>query len=294
MRHFLHLISASLCVFALSACSSNNIAVSGGELPATATTGVTSGNWFLQASSQKSRTLITNVGGPLAASGATLSVTTTPASVCLPAYSPIIFSGVLTNDQVTLTSPPVSGNSRVMTIHGTVRYGTNIEGTYTLTSSFADDTCGGDFGTVQGTLVPSLTAAWTGVIVESEFDVDGNPIVDFLNVPIKNTAAISAVITQAAAPIPMQTVAGTKVSAFPLSGTLTFTDSLCYQTATIDSTQSLLSSTFYQLAMKTDTGDILYSSGAIDPTRGTPIGLSYTVPSGPCQYYQVKGNLNNP
>lgn len=300
---------------AMAGCGSVGFSVSGGEqTSATAATGLTSGNWYITSTSNVNGNGTGGFGGYLNASGNTLTLTTTPGQVCIPAYSPVNFTGALNGSSITLAAPPIGSGKGVMTIAGTARYGTNIEGTYSFPGAVSTDRCYGDTGTVSGVLVPALDGTWSGSFVENAYDQYGNPIYDEFNVPLTNTVNIAAVIKQSTTPKIMSSPALGTVDAMPISGTFTFGGDLtsilgielsgilpdgtfpfspCYTTGTIDSTQSFVVGRSFQMYIKTDTGGTLQITGSLDPTRASSLSISYTVQSGVCNYYQVKGSMLN-
>jgi hypothetical protein len=174
-------------------------------------------------------------------------------------------------------------------LSGVIYNGTNIDGTYQITGGATTDPCYGQSGTVYGIFVPPISGTWNGTVEESAFDQSGQPVLDVDGAAITNVASATAMITQAPSP-----VAFGKMQAYPLNGTFIFTNSLCYNTGVIDSASSYIVGRRYNLVVDTDTGVVLTSSGALDPAHPNTISLSYTVPSGICQYYQVGGAITNP
>jgi len=181
-----------------------------------------------------------------------------------------------------------------MTMTGTSRYGSNFDGVYQITGTTSSDKCYNDSGTVFGIQVLPLDGSWSGILVESAYDQYGNVVYDLYGTPVKNTAYTYATIAQATAPVTINSAGLGTVSAYPLSGSLTFRGSPCYSSGTIDSTKSYIVGSSYNLVVITDTGGALISSGNLDPARPILMNFSYTVPGGACAYYQVAGTLQTP
>jgi hypothetical protein len=280
-------------LIALSACSSSDVSVSGGDqTPQTAITGLTDGNWYISSTSSQND-MINFYSGPLSVSSNKISLATAQGSLCFPGMS-LVFSGTVSGNNVTITSPSLPGNNKVITMTGTSHYGSNFDGVYQITGAAASDQCYGDSGTVFGIRVTPLDGSWSGILTESAYDQYGNVVVDMYGAPVKNTAYAYATISQAASPKTINTVAVGTVSAYPLSGNMTFRNSPCYGSGTIDDSKSYIVGSSYSLVVNTDTGGTLVSSGSMDPTRPISMNFIYSVPSGPCKYYQVAGTLQTP
>lgn len=279
---------------AISACG-NNLSVSGGESsPLLNAKGLTPGNWYFAAHSQITTNLSTNFSGPVTSSDTAVSVATTPEGVCLPGY-PTVLSGMVNDNKITLQSLPLRNSNYVMTVTGTSRYGTNLDATYTTAGIVAGRPfCASDVGTVQGVLVPSLSGSWTGTVVESANDIDGPILIPGTMTPMTNIATLAATIVQAVDPVTIKSPAFGSIAVFPLSGTVTYTNSPCYTAGTIDSKQSYIVGIRYFLSINTDTGGTLTASGSLDATHASSIPLASTVSSGVCNYYDIKGTLTNP
>jgi hypothetical protein len=181
-----------------------------------------------------------------------------------------------------------------MTMTGTSHFGSNFDGVYQITGANASDKCYRDAGTVYGILVTPLDGSWSGSVVESAYDQYGNVIYDMYGAAIQDTAYAYATIAQAAAPVTINSAGLGTVSAYPLSGSMTFRNSLCYGSGTIDAAKSYIVGSSYNLVVNTDTGGTLVASGNMDPARPILMNFTYTVPSGVCQYYQVAGTLQTP
>jgi hypothetical protein len=305
MKRILQIVALATSMAALSACDNPTVSVSGGEqTSATQTKGITAGNWYFTASITEippityQGSLSKGYSGILTSSSGTISLTSKlnaqvvppnafSAINCVATANPLVYSGKVSGDSVTLTSQAVAGSSTGIVITGTVLYGTNFSGTYQITGAKQSDDCYGATGTVYGYYLPPFPAGatyWNGSIVEASYDNNQQPILNGYG-KYTNTAGIEAYITR-----------GDNPDAnfhYPLSGNIIYTDSLCYLTGTIDATQSYDDSGLVtKLVVNTDTGVTLsISAVAVDPSRPTERTLLYVVPSGASQYYQVTGTM---
>jgi hypothetical protein len=289
------MLSLAAVLMALSACSSSTLSVSGGQTTSqTETKGLTAGNWYFSATSQNVTQNGSSMGqffsGPLAVSSGVVSLTTAPISSCLP-DGLSVFSGTVSGNSVTISSPPISGSSKALTMTGTAYNGSNFDGLYQLTGATASDICYGDAGTVYGILISPISGTWSSSIVEQEYS-DYSSTINYpgTTIGITNTAYVFANITQDAIPVIISTTYSGTISAYPLSGTVTFYNSLCFSSGTIDPTQSYLSGRFPHLVIKTNTGDTITPNLTMNPTKQNLMTLNYTVPpnSSVCPYYQVQ------
>ena len=125
---------------------------------------VTTGNWYLQATSQLKvggASQIPQIGGSLMQSGSTVSgVLHISDSDCYDWATGLPVSGTLNGTAVTLTSHGVAGE--VITINGTVSSNL-ITGTYSIQAGCAD----GDYGTITATLLSPVTGNWSGSVAGS-------------------------------------------------------------------------------------------------------------------------------
>jgi hypothetical protein len=297
MKRIAQVISLAAVLTALSACSGNGVWVSGGEkTPQTGVKGMTAGNWYFSATSQMypgNIILAQTFSGPLAVSSDSVSLTPSSSSTCLPSSMPLVFSGTVSGNSVTISSPPISGNSKVLTMTGIVYNGSNFDGVYQITGAAVSDICYGDAGTVYGILIPPLDGSWSGYVVENAYSDNQSPKNDKYGKPIINTAYVYATIAQDAAPVTISTNFKT-IIAYPLSGTMTFYNSLCYSSGTVDHAESYIEGPDYHLVVKTDTGVMLVVDNPLDPTRPNSMDFGNTVQSGACHYYQVVGKLQSP
>jgi hypothetical protein len=169
-----------------------------------ADTKLTQGNWSLVADSSNQNTGTFSIGGNLTQAGQTLSGTMYVAgSACFDVSQPVLLTGDMSGEQVTLTSADVNG--QVVSIAGTRTTASALNGSYAITGG-----CGaGDSGTVAAYAVPSMTGSWSGPVAGS-----GGPNV-----------TLAMALTQA-----------TEASAdgtFALTGTLAFTGSSCSVSGTV-------------------------------------------------------------
>lgn len=282
----------------ISGCGGGGISVSGSGSAAATTQPMSEGNWYLTATSQvasSSGTIIHSFfNGAAAVSGSSVTLTTTPSSICLPVYTPVTLSGSISGDTLTLTTPAQSGSAQTIAITGALSNGTNLNGSFAVNGASASDPCYGVYGTAQGLHVPSLTGAWTGTVTEAAYDENGNPLLDANGNAITNVATISGSITQSSTASVFVLDPWDSYEAFALSGTLTITNSPCYTTATIDSTQSYVYGDTFKLVLNTDTGGTLTSTArSLDPTRANTLKLAYIVGSGVCTYYTASGSISD-
>jgi hypothetical protein len=203
-------------------------------------------------------------------------MTAAPAATCLPIYTPAVFSGPLNGNNITLTSPSVQG--RVMTIEGTSRYGSNIDGTYRIAGGTGS--CNGDLGTVSGVLLPAIDGDWTGTVVEVPNPPPDDPYI------IPNAVGITASIKQGDA---------NSKGNFPLSGTVKFSNTTCIAPVDlpIDSSQSYIAGSTVHLVVTPDASSTVAINGALTNLH-TAVGISvgYGVSGGACSgYYSSSGTL---
>jgi hypothetical protein len=169
---------------------------------------LTSGNWYVEATSTVTVGAGAFIGGNLLQNGSTITGTMQILSDCYDLLnSGVPFSGSVNGSSVVLTSGSVDG--QVITVNATITNANTITGTY----SIAGGCSAGDHGNITGTHVPSISGTWKATEV-----VGGT------------TITTSANITQGVA---------RSDGTFALSGTVTFTNSSCAVTATIDGTNSM-------------------------------------------------------
>jgi len=173
---------------------------------------LTQGNWSVTATSTAtSRALAAPtfiIGGNLTQNKSTVSGTMYVVdSLCFPASQAIAITGTVKEKKVTLTT--ASFQDQVITVTATGTDPSTLTGTYTVTGTGCD---GGDQGTVVATAMPSITGTWTGPI---------NPTLG-IAVP-----TLSLNLTQSAT--------ASEDGTFPLTGTVTYTNSGCSVSGTVSS-----------------------------------------------------------
>jgi hypothetical protein len=214
-----------------------------------------------------------------------------------------VFTGTISGDSISLKSPSlIAGSSEVMTITGTARNGTNLDATFHVDGANSTDPCYGTTGkygatgTVSGLFVPPVTGTWSGTVVETDNDPDTGALINAYPVDV------TATITQATTP-------DSNVN-FPLSGTVTFTNSLCFPDGVpvpVDSGTSYMEGNEIRLDLVDNDGlEILFSNNnatvtGADPYYSGPEGYLYLYanPSTPifggtCGEFQWSGTLTNP
>jgi hypothetical protein len=277
----------------LSACGGGGYSVSGVPKPA-ATPALTAGNWSLQAipNSSSSGVTPTDYSGPLSVSGSTVSVTTLPNGNCFPVGTPIVISGQTSGSSITLASQPSTTTGFALTIAGTNNNGTNIGGTFQIAGGTNSSSCIASVGTVYGTLVPPLNGSWSGTVTENAYGQTGDPTAPADYVP--NIAGITLALTQASAPQTYQLGGGVTKIAFPLSGTVTWTNSQCFGSGTIDPTQSFVLGGVVQISVINAAG--AYPTYAIgnplgDPSTATRFVFNLDQGTGACAAYSINGSV---
>ena len=292
--HSLLLVSAG--TLALSACGGGGYSVSGVTKPAAAAAPA-QGNWFLAATSSSlshgGGPLITTYSGPLTVSGGTASVATIGNGSCFPA-GPLVLSGPTSGSSVSFSSPQNQSPGFILTITGNVTNGTNIDGTYQLAGATNTTLCRADIGTVYGTSVALFNGTWTGTVTENEYPssgLNGTAPVDY----VPNSAGMSVLTTQATTVGTFPNAGGGSFSAYPLSGTVTWTNATCFGSGTIDPTQSyIVGSTVAITVIKAAGAYPTYSFGTTLSQPGSPVTALPVLlgpVGGPCDQYTVSGTL---
>jgi hypothetical protein len=139
-------------------------------------------------------------------------------------------TGTINGSNVALSSASVAGQVITVAASGS---GSALTGTY----SIAGGTCDGDQGNVSANAVPSITGTWNGTV-----QVSGAPVM------------MSVALTQAST----ASADGT----FALSGTVTYTGSVCSTTATLFSPSTI---TGAYLAVNANVGDGTFNyTGPLD------------------------------
>ena len=227
---------------------------------------ITSGNWYVEATSTLLSGQKSYIGGSLIQTGTTIAGTThIDNSNCYDLFDDDVpFTGTVSGSSVTLTSGSVTG--QVIRVTGTITSANNISGTYTIRGGCAD----GDSGSIIGMHVPSISGTWKAT------EVSGS-----------TTITTTAAITQ-------QSTASADGS-YPLSGTITFTNSPCATTATIDSI-SFVSGDIVAVSATTNEsggghGQLIFVGYMNNPAAATALEGGYEFASGVCTQSTMT-NLN--
>jgi hypothetical protein len=171
---------------------------------------LTEGNWSVSATSTAAARAAEPtflIGGNLTQSKSTVSGTMYVAgSLCFPLSQPLAITGTVKDKTVTLTTADY--NDQVITITGTATDASTLSGTYKVTGSGCD---GGDQGTVSAVAMSSITGTWSGPISTPELGVAATT----LSLNLTQSTTVSE--------------GGT----FPLTGTVTYTNSSCSVSGTI-------------------------------------------------------------
>ncbi len=203
--------------------------------------GLTQGNWAFSATSTAAAKISGPtfvLGGSLTQSGTSLTGTMyVTQSGCIPQQF-VTFTGTVKDKNVTLTSASFGGEVISVTASGTKD---SLSGTYAVTGECADS------GTVTASAVPSISATWNGTI--------SNPVSGSSGLGIAE-ATLSVALLQAAT--------ASEDGTFALSGTLTYTNSVCSVSGTI--ANGFLAGNFISFSASTDdgTGTVLYDRVLLD------------------------------
>jgi len=192
------------------------------------TLGLTQGNWAFSATSTAAAQIAGPtfvVGGNLTQSGGNLTgaMYVTQSGCIVPQF--VNFTGTVKGKNVSLTSETFGGQVITVAASGTKD---SLTGTYTVTGECADS------GTVSANPVPSISGTWNGTIsnvaASKGFGVA--------------QATVSVSLTQAATP--------SEDGTFALTGTLTYTNSVCAVTGTISN--GFVAGNFVSMTGPTDDG----------------------------------------
>ncbi|HET6935153.1 MAG TPA: hypothetical protein VFI72_09955 [Candidatus Angelobacter sp.] len=229
---------------------------------------IQSGNWSISGTSTAGNGSFV-LGGSLSQTGNNISGIMHFFSANVSCFNPeddIPFSGTITGQKVTLTSPSVAGEMLTVNATGSSMA---LSGSYSIIPSPGATTCIGavtDQGMFTGTLVPSISGTWHGSLVS--ILTPGTPI------------GVTANITQSSTP--------DAHGFFPVTGTLTFTGSPCFTSGDIQSTVLPSNLAGSQLALTivtndTPTAGLTSLSAALDvPSAGNSMTGSYVVRQGNC------------
>jgi len=215
---------------------------------------VTSGNWYLQTTSQvaKDASQLPQVGGSLTQTDSTISgVLHVSNSTCFDWATDVPVSGTITGNSVTITSADVSG--QIITIAGSVNANL-ITGTYSIASGCG----GGDYGTITAVLVSPATGNWTGTVTS-----------------VPTNSAATASFSQASP----------NADGFsPLSGTLTMSGLSCSISGTLAKEQSWVLGNLVQGVANLTDGSTLAFNGFITnaSTSANQMTVNFSISGGVC------------
>jgi hypothetical protein len=213
-------LSALAAVFALALAgcgSSNNTALTQGNWSVTATSNGDAVSHNAQNNNTRSHNAeIANesstfyIGGNLTQNGANLTGTMyVVGSGCFNSAG-VAFTGTVNGQTVTLTTDSPSLAGQVITVTATAASASSLSGTYTVAGGCDD----GDSGTVSASAAVPITGTWAGSLSNCEAEKNGCA-----------NANISFDMTQG-------TTAATD-GGFPLTGSITYTNSGCSASGTI-------------------------------------------------------------
>jgi hypothetical protein len=254
----LSLLAGALAL-ALTGCgSTNNLAL-------------TQGNWSVAATSTSAGFVARNnvtrnveannvfsIGGNLTQTGSSLAGTMYVTGSCIDSSQAISFTGTVKGDKVTLTS---SSASEVIAVTGSGTPGaagttvSSLTGNYTATGGCFGSSS--DSGTVTANAVPSISGTWSGPIQDSYENPD---------------AVVSIALTQAST--------ASSDGTFALTGTLTYINSGCFSSGTIQAGSATIagSSLVINNAITDDGGDVSYTNVQLNnPASPTSITGTYGV-----------------
>jgi hypothetical protein len=216
------------------------------------------GNWSMTAA--RSGVAPFYIGGNLTQSGSDLAGTMYVAnSLCFTQSTEVVFTGTVKGQNVTLTSTSIAGQVIAVTATGTS--GSALTGTYTVTGGCDD----GDSGNLTASIVPSINATWMGPIVSQ----GGSNVT--LAFAFKQATAASANGT------------------FAITGTGTFTNSSCSNTATVNDA-SIAGPYLTVSGLTDDGGNFTYIQVLLNnPASPTSMQGTYQVSGGNCD-----GDFDNP
>lgn len=213
------------------------------------------GNWAVTANSTVAHATIDIGASIVSTEGNVTGVLHVLTSNCYAWNTDVPFSGTeSTTGAVSLTTSPVA--NQVMTIKGTMT-SSSLSGTYTVVGGCA----GGDSGTLSGQTVPAYNVTMNGTFLSKSG----------LSVPV------SIVTTQTGPDIH---------GMFPVTGTVTFTNSPCFATGTI--TNSIVTGDVIAVTITANDGSYVAFSGW--NTSGTITGL-YSVSGGKCSFDSGTGTV---
>jgi|HubBroStandDraft_5_1064220.scaffolds.fasta_scaffold280693_1 hypothetical protein len=218
------------------------------------------GNWALTANSTVTP-LVTQIGAYVTNTNGTVSGIVHPLnSPCYSLAQDVPITGTVTTaGAVSATSSPEGG--QVLTLTGNVASGVLSGGTYSIAGG-----CGaGDKGTVTGYIVPAYTNTYTGTFA-SVSDI-----------------SIGAVITTVQS--------GPDVNGlYSVTGSATFTNSPCFASATISSSE--ISGAYIEVILAANDGSQVTFDGYITDSTGKTISGDYEVEGGKCSGDHGTGSIS--
>jgi hypothetical protein len=226
------LLMAAVFALALTGCgSTNNLALTQGNWSVTATSTATPQHRNPQTPNVSNVSFY--VGGNLTQAGSNITGTMyITGSECFDPSNQVNFTGTVHDKAITLTSPALDG--QVITVAATGTDAADLTGTYSVAGGCDD----GDSGTVTANAVPSISATWSGTLVNASSLTNGNV-----------SATISIALAQAAT--------ASSDGTFALTGNITYTNSVCSVSGTVGA-GSFVSGQF-----------VLINAGTIDQSEGT-------------------------
>jgi hypothetical protein len=257
---------ASFSMFAVLSLLAGMVALSG--CGANNNLALTPGNWSMTAVPSSGAAGTFYIGGNLTQNGSSLAGTMYfVSSNCITSSQTVTFTGTVKGKSVTLTSDSVGGEVVSITASGTS--GSALTGNYSIAGGIG---CNGDTGSLTANPVPSISGTWGGLILTQNGISQGGA-----------NAALAIALTQAAT--------ASSDGTFALTGSGTFTNSTCFQTATI--TAAFIAGPYLVVEGNTDDGGS-YSYQQVllnNPASPTSMTGTYSVsnPGGNCD-----GDLDEP
>jgi hypothetical protein len=220
---------------------------------------LTQGNWSMTATTSGAPTFY--IGGNLTQSGTNLVGTMyVISSNCYSPSQTVAFTGTVKGSTVTLTSASVGGEVLSVAASGTKG---SLTGTYSIAGG---TTCNGQTGSIAANPVPSISATWSGPIVSQG-----------------GQSTLALALTQA--------TTASSDGTFALTGTGTYTNSVCFTTATVSS--AFVAGPYLVVNGTTNDGGNFFYTNVLLNNSASPTNMKGT--------YQVSdagstcdGDLDNP
>lgn len=207
-----------------------------------------SGNWSVAATSAVTLDGSFTAGGSLVQTGSTISgVVHIPASKCFRGDLDVAVTGSVTGQTMSLSFAATP--DQTINVDAKAGSATTFSGTYTVTGTGC---AAGDHGTINATLVPSVSAPWQGVFTSV---VNPGTVVTF-----------TATLTQS----PTADAHGF----FPVTGTLTVTGTSCLTSGAILATSNMSGANMnlFATADGQPTSNTIFMEGPMDdPATATSI-----------------------